>query len=122
MVLEAVKTRLFALYAQREMQTKQVTRIHFFTTTFIFRLLDREYRKGVHWLETLRLRRTKILESGYKVRLLIKSELQSLKCSQSLEMFVEESSMVVKKALEKYTDNMTYGVKPITFPLSYGGQ
>lgn len=28
---------------------------------------DREYRKGVHWLETLRLRRTKILESGYKV-------------------------------------------------------
>lgn len=29
---------------------------------------DREYRKGVHWLETLRLRRTKILESGYKVR------------------------------------------------------
>lgn len=52
---------------------------------------DREYRKGVHWLETLRLRRTKILESGYK----------------SLEMFVEESSMVVKKALEKYTDNMT---------------
>lgn len=28
---------------------------------------DREYRKGVHWLETLRLRRTKILASGYKV-------------------------------------------------------
>ncbi|KAH6916798.1 hypothetical protein BKA70DRAFT_1485592 [Coprinopsis sp. MPI-PUGE-AT-0042] len=27
---------------------------------------DKEYRKGVHWLETLRLRRTKILESGYK--------------------------------------------------------
>ena len=30
-------------------------------------LLDKEYRKGVHWLETLRLRRTKILENGYKV-------------------------------------------------------
>jgi hypothetical protein len=30
-------------------------------------LQDREYRKGVHWLETLRLRRTKILEGGYKV-------------------------------------------------------
>lgn len=28
---------------------------------------DKEYRKGVHWLETLRLRRVKILESGYKV-------------------------------------------------------
>ncbi|KAF8058244.1 hypothetical protein FPV67DRAFT_1565725 [Lyophyllum atratum] len=52
---------------------------------------DREYRKGVHWLETLRLRRTKILEAGYK----------------SLEMFVEDSSIIVKKALERYTDNMT---------------
>jgi hypothetical protein len=28
---------------------------------------DKEYRKGVHWLETLRLRRIKTLESGYKV-------------------------------------------------------
>ncbi|KAF8898486.1 hypothetical protein BD779DRAFT_1430902 [Infundibulicybe gibba] len=52
---------------------------------------DKEYRKGVHWLETLRLRRTKILEAGYK----------------SLEMFVEESSLTLKKILEKYTDNMT---------------
>lgn len=117
MGLEAVKTRPFALYVQREMQTKQVTRIYFFTTTFIFRFLDREYRKGVHWLETLRLRRTKILESGYKVRLLFESELHSLKCSQSLEMFVEESSMVVKKALEKYTDNMTYGANPFAFSI-----
>ncbi|RDB29694.1 Rho GTPase-activating protein 27 [Hypsizygus marmoreus] len=40
---------------------------------------DKEYRKGVHWLETLRLRRTKILEAGYK----------------SLEMFVEESSAIL---------------------------
>lgn len=30
---------------------------------------DKDYRKGVHWLETLRLRRTKILEGGYKVGL-----------------------------------------------------
>ncbi|KAF8912956.1 hypothetical protein CPB84DRAFT_1820455 [Gymnopilus junonius] len=52
---------------------------------------DREYRKGVHWLETLRLRRTKILESGYK----------------SLEMFVEELSTMMKTVLEKYADNMT---------------
>lgn len=28
---------------------------------------DKEYRKGVHWLETLRLRRIKTLENGYKV-------------------------------------------------------
>ncbi|KAF8640997.1 hypothetical protein AX17_000642 [Amanita inopinata Kibby_2008] len=52
---------------------------------------DKEYRKGVHWLETLRLRRTKLLESGYK----------------SLESFVEESSTLVKNVFEKYTDNMT---------------
>ncbi|KXN81114.1 Rho GTPase-activating protein 27 [Leucoagaricus sp. SymC.cos] len=51
---------------------------------------DKEYRKGVHWLETLRLRRTKILESGY----------------MSLEMFVSESAAFLKKTLEKYTDNM----------------
>ncbi|KAG2370245.1 hypothetical protein BDR07DRAFT_1386850 [Suillus spraguei] len=51
---------------------------------------DREYRKGVHWLETLRLRRTKILASGYK----------------SLETFVYEYSNTVKNVLEKYLDNM----------------
>ncbi|PFH54752.1 hypothetical protein AMATHDRAFT_44554 [Amanita thiersii Skay4041] len=52
---------------------------------------DKEYRKGVHWLETLRLRKTKLLESGYK----------------SLELFVEDSSVLVKSVLEKYSDNMT---------------
>ena len=34
---------------------------------FVSHYLDKEYRKGVHWLETLRLRRIKILESGYHV-------------------------------------------------------
>ena len=29
--------------------------------------LDKEYRKGVHWLETLRLRRIKIMEGAFKV-------------------------------------------------------
>ncbi|KAF7367212.1 Glucosamine 6-phosphate N-acetyltransferase [Mycena sanguinolenta] len=52
---------------------------------------DKDYRNGVHWLETLRLRRIKILESGYR----------------SLEMFVQESSATVKNVLEKYTDNLT---------------
>ena len=28
---------------------------------------DKEYRKGVHWLETLRLRRSTIIRSGYTV-------------------------------------------------------
>ncbi|KAG6827483.1 hypothetical protein H0H92_011586 [Tricholoma furcatifolium] len=60
--------------------------------------VDREYRKGIHWLETLRLRRTKILEGGFKY---LKHH------AQSLEMFVEELSLTMKKALERYTDNMT---------------
>ncbi|KAF8634447.1 hypothetical protein AX15_000895 [Amanita polypyramis BW_CC] len=51
---------------------------------------DKEYRKGVHWLETLRLRRTKLLEAGYN----------------SLEAFVVESSSLVKQVLQKYTDNL----------------
>ncbi|KAF8557363.1 RhoGAP-domain-containing protein [Imleria badia] len=52
---------------------------------------DKEYRKGVYWLETLRLRRTKILESAYT----------------SLENFIGDYSGTVKTILEKYTDNMT---------------
>ncbi|KAI0651503.1 hypothetical protein C8Q79DRAFT_39833 [Trametes meyenii] len=51
---------------------------------------DKEYRKAVHWLETLRIRRVKILESGFK----------------SLESFVRESAQTVKKVLEVYTDNL----------------
>ncbi|PCH33303.1 RhoGAP-domain-containing protein [Wolfiporia cocos MD-104 SS10] len=51
---------------------------------------DKEYRKGVHWLETLRLRRIKILESGYK----------------SLDSFIRENAETVKSILVKYTDNM----------------
>ncbi|KAF9229718.1 RhoGAP-domain-containing protein [Gyrodon lividus] len=52
---------------------------------------DKEYRKGVHWLETLRLRRAKILESAYT----------------SLENFTHDYSSTVKSVLEKYIDNMT---------------
>ncbi|KAJ7596701.1 hypothetical protein C8J56DRAFT_918113 [Mycena floridula] len=50
---------------------------------------DKEYRNAVHWLETLRLRRTKTLESGYN----------------SLSMFVEEIAVLLQKVLFKYTDN-----------------
>lgn len=35
--------------------------------SFLTHQTDKEYRKGIHWLETLRLRRTKILEAGYTV-------------------------------------------------------
>ncbi|EJD55489.1 RhoGAP-domain-containing protein [Auricularia subglabra TFB-10046 SS5] len=51
---------------------------------------DKEYRKGVHWLETLRLRRVKILESGYN----------------SLEIFVRESTEAIKKSMTVYVDNL----------------
>ncbi|THH28277.1 hypothetical protein EUX98_g5904 [Antrodiella citrinella] len=52
---------------------------------------DKEYRKAVHWLETLRLRRVKILEGGYT----------------SLESFIRESSETVKHVLVRYTDNLS---------------
>ncbi|KAF9519904.1 hypothetical protein BS47DRAFT_1374940 [Hydnum rufescens UP504] len=52
---------------------------------------DKEYRKGVHWLETLRLRRVKILQAGYN----------------SLILFVGESGEVMSKALQVYVDCVT---------------
>ncbi|KZW02078.1 RhoGAP-domain-containing protein [Exidia glandulosa HHB12029] len=51
---------------------------------------DKEYRKAVHWCETLRLRRVKILEGGYN----------------SLEIFVREATDAVKKSLTVYVDNL----------------
>ncbi|KAI0344118.1 RhoGAP-domain-containing protein [Trametopsis cervina] len=51
---------------------------------------DKEYRKAVHWLETLRLRRMKMLEGGYN----------------SVESFVHEMSTIVKKVTTKYCDNL----------------
>ncbi|TFY83128.1 hypothetical protein EWM64_g882 [Hericium alpestre] len=50
---------------------------------------DKEYRKAVHWNETLRLRRAKILEAAY----------------HSLERFLLEGAELVKSVLVKYTDN-----------------
>lgn len=51
---------------------------------------DRDYRKGVHWLETLRLRKTKILDNAYG----------------SLKTFIHEYATTVKIVLEKYVDNL----------------
>uniref|UniRef100_D8PRV3 Rho-GAP domain-containing protein n=1 Tax=Schizophyllum commune (strain H4-8 / FGSC 9210) TaxID=578458 RepID=D8PRV3_SCHCM len=51
---------------------------------------DHEYRKGVHWLETLRIRKIKTLESAYR----------------SLEMFIADTSSTVKVVLARYTDNL----------------
>jgi len=51
---------------------------------------DKDYRKAVHWLETLRIRRVKILEGGYN----------------SLERFVSEGTETVKKVLVTYADTM----------------
>ena len=67
---------------------------------------DKEYRKGVHWLETLRLRRTRILTSGYKVIYSALQIIHRLLTIQSLETFVYEYSTTVKSVLEKYLDNM----------------
>ncbi|KAG8954128.1 hypothetical protein FRC04_000348 [Tulasnella sp. 424] len=51
---------------------------------------DNEYRKGVHWLETLRLRRAKTIRSGYT----------------SLEDFLWEQGATVQSVLQKYTDSL----------------
>ncbi|KAG9018048.1 hypothetical protein FRB90_012551 [Tulasnella sp. 427] len=49
---------------------------------------DKEYRKAVHWLETLRLKRATTIRSGYT----------------SLEDFLWEQGVTVKRVLQKYTD------------------
>ncbi|KAI0252694.1 hypothetical protein BJV78DRAFT_331476 [Lactifluus subvellereus] len=51
---------------------------------------DKDYRKAVHWLETLRIRRVKILEGGYN----------------SLERFIFEGTGTIKKVLVTYADTM----------------
>ena len=70
----------YALCARNAKQMKQVSlnsMFHYqmvmgaYSLHFIFK--DKDYRKAVHWLETLRLRRAKILESGYKVRHIFES-------------------------------------------------
>jgi hypothetical protein len=99
-------------FEQRGTQMKQVSgKVHRHRSFSLIPSSDKEYRKAVHWLETLRLRRTKILEGGYKVghSQFSKKWLAPLPMiHQSLEMFVEDAATLVKKAFEKYTDNMTY--------------
>ncbi|KAI0085663.1 hypothetical protein BDY19DRAFT_964989 [Irpex rosettiformis] len=51
---------------------------------------DKEYRKAVHWLETLRLRRAKILESAYK----------------GVESLINDIATTVKKVTFSYSDNL----------------
>ncbi|VDC01936.1 unnamed protein product [Peniophora sp. CBMAI 1063] len=51
---------------------------------------DREYRKGVVWAETLRLRRVKTLQAGYN----------------SLETLFYEASATLKRTLLTYTDSI----------------
>lgn len=78
------------------------------------RCADKEYRKAVHFLETLRIRRFKLLESGYTVRL--DMNMLYLTCSddiaQSMESFIRESSETVKNVLERYTDNLRCAALP----------
>lgn len=75
---------------------------------------DKEYRKAVHFLETLRIRRVKLLESGYTVRLDMKvlHRTRSEVVTQSMESFIRESSETVKNILERYTDNLRCAALP----------
>ena len=47
------------------MQVMSITLIIFTSSAEL--ALDKDYRKAVHWLETLRIRRIKTLEGGYNV-------------------------------------------------------
>lgn len=68
--------------APGERQTRLVsTLVHCGRPIFMV-TIDNEYRKGVHWLETLRLRRVKTLEGGYKARR-VRPELETLGCDTS---------------------------------------
>lgn len=47
--------------------------------------LDKDYRKAVHWLETLRIRRIKTLEGGYNVShtLCCRPDTMNVVCAES---------------------------------------
>ncbi|KAI0047664.1 RhoGAP-domain-containing protein [Auriscalpium vulgare] len=64
---------------------------------------DREYRKAVHWHETLRLRRVKILENAHN----------------SLGHFHYEEAELMKKVLTMYTDNLIATCQTQTHIASY---
>ena len=59
------------------------TLIHFTSSTELG--LDKDYRKAVHWLETLRIRRIKTLEGGYNVSrtLCCRPDLIDVICAES---------------------------------------
>lgn len=63
-----LKTVRFVQFAPNVKRMRLVSPSLFLSDAFFTFVPDKEYRKGVHWLETLRLRRTKILESAYKVQ------------------------------------------------------
>ena len=67
---------------------------------------DKEYRRAVHWLETLRLRRAKILESAYKVCLSDSAFLYCLTTVQSVESLISDMATTVKKVTFSYSDNL----------------
>ena len=68
-------------------------------------ILDKEYRKGVHWLETLRLRRSKIVDGAFQVSQLTVQGFtrRNDNYHQSLELLVRDSVLKMKDVFEKYT-------------------
>jgi hypothetical protein len=63
--------------AKRELDEAGQLILYSLLISFTPPFIDKEYRKGVHWLETLRLRRTKTLESGYKASLKKRHEINN---------------------------------------------
>ena len=56
-----------AVRAKREAEEAGMLCHSLLTLALVKYSTDKEYRKGVHWLETLRLRKIKTLEAGYTV-------------------------------------------------------
>lgn len=68
---------------------------------------DKDYRKAVHWLETLRIRRIKTLEGGYNVSRTLCCRPDSMNAIlQSLQRFVFEGTELIKNVLVKYADTL----------------
>lgn len=71
--------------------------------------IDKEYRKGVHHFETLRLRRQKILEGAFVVSLVTVAVAKAFlifEYFKSLELFIEDASSKMRACLDKYTGNL----------------
>lgn len=96
MAARNVRAKREADEAGRIMASFQIHRIN-------IKYLEREYRKGVHWLETLRIRKVKTLEGGCNVCASKETfKIMSAESLQSLESFIREVAEALRNVLSCY--------------------